>query len=223
MENSVTVAPDPSAPNTGAAGRRTFAAWRSPGAWALLIAVIAIGLAIDLASKSWAFANIAGAPVEFTREQALTTTPLSALIPMHRPRVVVPSVLNFTLVLNPGAVFGIGAGRTVFFIVVTIVAVAFGLGVFIFATRNRDRVSHIGLGLILAGGLGNLYDRLVYGCVRDFIHPLPKVMWWGSTREVWPYVSNVADLFLLVGIAMLLWHAWAGERAARRQPETAAA
>jgi len=223
MENSVTVAPDPSTPNTGATGRTTFAAWRSPGAWALLIAVIAIGLAIDLASKSWAFANIAGAPVEFTREQALTTTPLSALIPMHRPRVVVPSILNFTLVLNPGAVFGIGAGRTVFFIVVTIVAVAFGLGVFIFATRSRDRVSHIGLGLILAGGLGNLYDRLVYGCVRDFIHPLPKVTWWGSTREVWPYVSNVADLFLLVGIAMLLWHAWAGERAARRQPETAAA
>jgi len=221
MANSVQVAPNAVA--TGAAEKIGLPAWRSPTAWVLLIAVIVIGLALDLGSKSWAFANIAGAPVEFTREQALTTTPLSALIPIHRPRVIIPSILNFTLVLNPGAVFGIGAGRTVFFIVVTIVAVAFGLGVFIFATRSRDRLSHIGLGLILAGGLGNLYDRLVYGCVRDFIHPLPKVTWWGSSREVWPYVSNVADLFLLIGIAMLLWHAWAGERASKRQPDTAAA
>ncbi|MBN8596582.1 MAG: signal peptidase II [Planctomycetes bacterium] len=198
-------------------------AWRSPSAWALLIGVIVVGLGIDLASKYWAFSAVAGVPVEFTREQALSTTPLSALIPVHQPRVIVPSILNFTLVLNPGAVFGIGAGRTMFFIVVTIVAVAFGLGVFVFATRSRDRVSHIGLGLILAGGLGNLYDRLVYGCVRDFIHPLPKVTWWGSTREVWPYVSNVADLFLLIGIAMLLWHAWAGDRSTKRRVEPAIA
>lgn len=189
-------------------------AWRSPQAWLLLLTVVVGGLVFDLASKSWAFKHIAGFPVEFTREQALTTVPLSALLPAHRPMVIIPSILNFTLVLNPGAVFGIGAGKTMFFIAVTIVAVAFGLGVFILATRERDGVSHIGLGLILAGGLGNLYDRLVFGCVRDFIHPLPKVTWWGTTREVWPYVSNVADLLLLIGIAMLLWHAWRGERAA---------
>lgn len=205
--------PSNSGPSTPA--QAAAPAWRSPLAWAVLFGVIVIGLAIDLGTKSWAFATIAGAPVEFTREQALSTRPLSALIPVHRPRVIVPSLLNFALVLNPGAVFGIGAGRTVFFIVVTVVAVAFGLGVFIFATRSHDRLSHVGLGLILAGGLGNLYDRLVYGCVRDFIHPLPKVTWWGSSREVWPYVSNVADLFLLVGIFLLLWHAWLGERAAR--------
>jgi signal peptidase II len=111
-------------------------------------------------------------------------------------------------VLNPGAVFGIGAGRVGFFIVVTVIAVAFGLGVFVFATRARDRAAHIGLGLILAGGLGNLYDRFFYGCVRDFIHPLPRVRWPGATREVWPYVSNVADALLLIGIVLLLWHAW---------------
>jgi len=100
---------------------------------------------------------------------------------------------------------GVGGG---FFIVVTVIAVAFGLGVFVLATRARDRAAHIGLGLILAGGLGNLYDRFFYGCVRDFIHPLPRVRWPGSTREVWPYVSNVADALLLIGIVLLLWHAW---------------
>lgn len=213
MENS-TIVSRAAAP--GDSATVSVPASRSVGAWMLLLGVIVVGLAIDLVSKSWAFATIAGAPVEFTRQQALSVSPLSALIPVHRPVVVIPSILNFTLVLNPGAVFGIGAGRTVFFIVVTIVAVAFGLGVFVFATRSRDRLSHIGLGLILAGGLGNLYDRLVYGCVRDFIHPLPKVAWWGSNREVWPYVSNVADLFLLIGIALLLWHAWMGDRASKK-------
>ncbi len=194
---------------------RSGPAWRSPAAWVTLVGVVVIGFAIDLASKSWAFASIAGSPVEFTREQAISARPLSSLIPMHQPMVVVPNLLNFTLVLNPGAVFGIGAGRVGFFIAVTIVAVAFGLGVFVLATRARDHLSHAGLGLILAGGLGNLYDRLMYGCVRDFIHPLPKVKWWGTSREVWPYVSNVADLLLLIGIAFLLWHAWQNERKLR--------
>lgn len=181
---------------------------RSIGAWTLFLGVIVAGLAFDLWSKYWAFDTIAGTTVTFTREQALSTSPLSLLIPPHTPRVVVPGLLNFTLVLNPGAVFGIGAGKVGFFIAVTVVAVAFGLGVFVLATRARDRAAHIGLGLILAGGLGNLYDRFFYGCVRDFIHPLPRVRWPGSTREVWPYVSNVADALLLIGIVLLLWHAW---------------
>lgn len=184
---------------------------RSPRAWFVFLAVIAIGLGVDLWSKYWAFGAIAPTPVTFTREQALSTSPLSLLIPPHTPRVIIPNVLNFTLVLNPGAVFGIGAGRVGFFIAVTVIAVVFGLAVFLFATRARDHAAHIGLGLILAGGLGNLYDRFFYGCVRDFIHPLPRVRWPGSTREVWPYVSNVADALLLIGIVLLLWHAWRSE------------
>lgn len=181
---------------------------RSPGAWAIFVGVIVFGLAFDLWSKYWAFDTLAGTRVAFTREQALSTSPLSLLIPPHQPRVVIPNLLNFTLVLNPGAVFGIGAGKVGFFIVVTVIAVAFGLTVFLFATKARDRAAHVGLGLILAGGLGNLYDRFFYGCVRDFIHPLPRVRWPGSTREVWPYVSNVADALLLIGIVLLIWHAW---------------
>jgi lipoprotein signal peptidase len=58
-----------------------------------------------------------------------------------------------------------------------------------------------------------LYDRLVYACVRDFIHPLPGVMYpfaWPASfagKEVWPYVSNVADALLIVGVVMLAWRA----------------
>lgn len=129
---------------------------------------------------------------------------------MHSPVVVIPDLLNFTLVLNPGAVFGMGAGKRWFFIAFTFVAVTAAIWVFATWTSARSRLAHVAVGLLLSGGLGNLYDRIRYGCVRDFIHPLPGVPlpfgweWpWGG-REVWPYVSNVADLWLILGMLILI-------------------
>jgi signal peptidase II len=186
-------------------------AGHSPRAWALLGGVTFVALAADLATKYWAFAAIAGRPVRFTRADVLSADRLGDLIPPHNPVVVVPSVLELTLVLNPGAVFGIGAGKRWFFAAFTVVALGFCLWLFARWTHARDRLVHFGLALVIAGGLGNLYDRLVYACVRDFLHPLAGVpmpfglRWPGGSRELWPYVSNVADAFLLVGIVLILW------------------
>lgn len=166
----------------------------------LLCAVL--GMASDIVSKYAAFDRIAGTPVVLEREQVLSVSNPSSLIPAHPPVVVVPKVLNFTLVANPGAVFGIGAGKRLVFVGFTFIALAFGLMLFAKWTVARDWLSHAGVGLLVAGGIGNLYDRIVYGCVRDFIHPLPGVRVGG--REVWPYVSNVADLWLIVAIGILL-------------------
>ncbi len=183
-------------------------------AWIVLLSVTFGGLVADLASKHWAFQTIAGAPVVMTRDEVIATSPPSRLIPFHQPRVIIPNLLEFTLVLNPGAVFGMGAGKRWFFIVVTLFAIGFGLWIFKRWTTARDHAAHAAIGLLLSGGLGNLYDRLLYACVRDFIHPLPGIRlpfgwsWpWGG-RDVWPYVSNVADLFLLIGIGMLLVYSW---------------
>lgn len=191
----------------------------SSRAWLVLFAAIAFGLITDIASKYAAFRRVASDPVEVIREQVLSAKdrniPLSVLIPRHEPVRVVPSVLDFTLVLNPGAVFGIGAGKRWFFVAFTVIAMAVSLWMFAKWTKARDTWAHIGLGLLIAGGLGNLYDRVVYACVRDFIHPLPGVnVPFGLTnpltgsRELWPYVSNLADKWLLIGIAILLVHLW---------------
>lgn len=198
----------------GETGSGAVAAWRSPRAWALLLGTIAFGLVTDLVSKYLAFGRVAGSPVSVDREAVLTTDRLSDLIPPHDPVEVIPGLLNFTLVLNPGAVFGAGAGKRWLFVVFTVVAVAFAGWMFTRWTMARDRFAHAGLGLLVAGGLGNLYDRLAYACVRDFIHPLPGVRlpfaisWPNGSREVWPYVSNVADLYLIIGIAILLVISW---------------
>lgn len=209
----------------------------SKSAWIILIVVTLLGLAADLVSKEIAFANVAERPVVVERAKVLevmnggsdpdagsggtasggTALPnraggsgvtLQHLIPRHAPVVVIPKVLNFTLVLNPGAVFGIGAGQRMFFIAFTGIAIVFAMFVFTQWTTARDRSAHVALGLLISGGLGNLYDRMVFGCVRDFIHPVPDLVYpWGwkplGTHEVWPWVSNVADLSLIIGIGML--------------------
>lgn len=216
--------PGPSAP------RVEPLAWRSTGAWCTLLITMVLGLAADLSTKHWAFRSVAGRPVTVLREEVLAIAAVDpkaigrGIIPPHEPVVVIPHVLNFTLVLNPGAVFGMGAGQRWFFIAFTAAAMTVGLLVFARATRARDHWTHVALGLLLAGGVGNVYDRLFYGCVRDFIHPLPGVRFpfgwspFGSNGEIWPYVSNVADALLIVGIGMLFLRVIRGDHQPPAQP-----
>lgn len=191
---------------------------RSRSAWLVMALAALLGLAADLASKHLAFARVAGVPVRVDREAAIglmrqEPRAVGRLIPPHDPVVVVPGVLELTLVLNPGAVFGVGPGQRWFFKAFTVVAVAFSLYMFWAWMRRGDRAAQAAIGLLVAGGLGNLYDRWTYACVRDFLHPLPGLTWPGGaqpfgTREVWPYVSNVADAWLIVGIAVLFVYLW---------------
>jgi signal peptidase II len=203
------------APQAGAgvgAATAAVSTLRSARAWGVMLTTIVVGLVVDIATKYWAFRTIAGAPVRVDREAVAATLTPNELIPPHQPISVVPHVLELTLVLNPGAVFGIGAGKRWFFVVLTLVAVGMGMWLFTAWTRPRQWWGHLAVGLVLAGGLGNLYDRLTYACVRDFLHPLPGVLYpmgWSSPwsgREVWPWVSNVADKLLLIGIGVLVWH-----------------
>lgn len=187
-------------------------------AWLLLLIVVVLGTAVDLASKTIAFNTLAAAPVGIDRRAVIEATELQTLIPRHEPTVLVPHVLEFKLVLNPGAVFGIGAGKRVFFIVATALAIAFALWMFARWTGPRDRWAHAAIGLVISGGLGNLYDRVRFACVRDFLHPLPGVNYpfgietpW-SGREVWPYVSNLADLWLIIGVGVLVVFLWRGPK-----------
>jgi len=195
-----------------AAGRRPDRPGRA--AWAVLLAVVAVGLLTDLVSKGVMFATLADVPVDLDRSSVLNAPDLSVLLPAHEPTVVVPHLLEFKLVLNAGALFGIGAGRRVFFIAATAGAIVFALWMFSRWTGRRHHAAHAAIGLVIAGGLGNLYDRVRFACVRDFIHPLPGVRYpfgirtpW-SGRELWPYVSNLADLWLIIGVAVLVIYLW---------------
>lgn len=193
-----------------------FSAGGSPRAWAVLVGSLVASVVVDLATKYWAFASIAPDPVVIERSRIIELTraqaDLSAALPPHQPTVAVPGLLEFTLVLNKGAVFGLGAGGRWFFVAFTLIAIGFCLHVFTKWTTRRQWLTHASLGLVVGGGIGNLYDRLQYACVRDFLHPLPGVKYpfgistpW-SGAEIWPWVSNVADALLIIGIAGVMVH-----------------
>jgi lipoprotein signal peptidase len=106
--------------------------------------------------------------------------------------------------VNRGALFGIGnsadgGGMNHVFALISIVAAIF---ILIWAARPpvaQDWLMSMALGLILGGTLGNLYDRLVFSGVRDFLH-------WYYWYD-WP-VFNIADCCLVCGAAVLMVHSF---------------
>ncbi len=128
-------------------------AYRSARAWCVLATITIIGLAIDLVSKSMAFAKVADAPVSIDRAAVMASDSLDLLVPRHTPIVAIPRLLEFTLVLNPGAVFGVGAGQRWFFVGFTVLALGFAGWIFGAWTKSKDRWAHAAIGLIIAGGL----------------------------------------------------------------------
>jgi signal peptidase II len=208
---------------------RELPSWRSPSAWCTLVGVFAVGFAFDLWSKYWAFREIAGYPVELERERILNDP--SFYVPYHGRVTALPwDLLDYRLVLNHGAVFGIGQQRRELFIVFTVIATIAAIALFARGTLVRMRAAHVAIGLILAGGIGNLYDRFFYGAVRDFLHMLPGWSlpsgwkWPGnSTSDVFPWVFNVADVMLLAGMAIYIVVSFREDRRARREEKRAAA
>ncbi len=192
-------------------------------------------LGADLASKYAAFAWVGDRPVtlvrdwqavedwwingDHTRLVVVSDDPHGELAQMPA-RVLMPSVLNLKLHTNTGAVFGLGAGKRRVFVGVSIVAVFVLLWLFWHSPGNA-RLYHVALALVMAGALGNLYDRVVYGAVRDMLHMLPGVdlplglRWPGQggltgSTEVWPWVFNIADVSLLAGVAGVMIGTWTG-------------
>jgi signal peptidase II len=119
--------------------------------------------------------------------------------------------------VNQGALFGFLKNYQTManggFAVVSLLA-ALAIGVWSMQpSTGRDRWLCGALGLILAGTLGNLYDRVIFNGVRDFLH-------W-NYRFDWP-VFNIADCCLVCGAALLLIQAFTAAPAPKAAPETSA-
>ncbi len=105
---------------------------------------------------------------------------------------------NLVLVFNKGAAFsflaGAGGWQTLFFAAIAVVASAV-IGFLIVKNENK-KLFCSGLALILGGAIGNLYDRLAYGHVVDFLD-VHAAGWH------WP-AFNVADSAITLGAGILI-------------------
>ncbi len=116
-----------------------------------------------------------------------------ATIPVGASVPVAGAFLRLTHVRNTGAAFGLFPGHTVLFIGTALVVLA-GIAWVWWRMRPTSPWLVTACGLIAAGALGNLIDRVVFGRVTDFFDV-----------GIWP-VFNVADIALDVGVAIaLVW------------------
>jgi len=109
---------------------------------------------------------------------------------------------HFTYVENTGAAFGIGFGRNTFYIFLSggLLCVLLYLQS---AWKKKSLWLQIGLVLVAGGAIGNLYDRIAYSYVVDFLD-----------FRVWP-VFNVADSCVSIGACCLAWGMTFEDKAAK--------
>lgn len=145
---------------------------RSIAAWATIGAIASVILAFDLILKSYAASTWAKNP----------------WFPLGKSG---GNWLEFSYSENPGIAFGLplhGWPLLVINIALILALIAFALHSLDFH-KTSDKLA---IGLLLGGALGNLYDRLALGVVRDFLR-----------IGIWP-MFNLADTAIVVGVAILI-------------------
>lgn len=145
---------------------------------AVVAVVAAIAFAFDLVTKIIATATLEG----------------------REPVEVLGGLVYFQLIRNPGAAFSMATGMTW---LLALAAIAVVIAIIWLARRLRSVGWAIGLGLVLAGALGNLADRIfrapgpLQGHVVDFVSVF------APNGDVWP-IFNVADSAICVGAVLIV-------------------
>lgn len=180
----------------------------------LFFSIAILGCLTDLGTKSYVFAR------------------LHMPDPQAQPYWVWPGVFGFQTSLNEGALFGMGQGMVALFGGLSVLAALAVLYWLFVAGAARDRLLTVALACVMAGVLGNLYDRFglprlkwdgldgihqagqhVYA-VRDWILMVPFGFHWPN--------YNIADSLLVCGAGLLILHAWRQGRPESPDPEAAA-
>ena len=110
--------------------------------------------------------------------------------------IPVTSFLNFNLVLNNGIAFGLFSFNEQFYYnIITLVIIIITFVILFFAIKSAG-VEKIGFSMIFGGSLGNIFDRLYYTAVVDFIDfHINNIHW---------FIFNIADIFISLGVIILI-------------------
>lgn len=113
-----------------------------------------------------------------------------------RRKIEISGIFDLTYVQNYGASFGMLHGSRV---LLSMLSITIALGLVYWLGQLRRIVAASGVAFVIGGALGNLYDRLAYGYVVDFLD---------FSGLMFPWVFNIADAAINVGVALLLLDAY---------------
>jgi signal peptidase II len=115
---------------------------------------------------------------------------VTASVPYGTEIPAIDHLVWITNIHNSGAAFGLAPAFAIVFLLASF-GVACGLIAYVFTRRDSVPVDIV-LGLVLGGTVGNLFDRVMFGTVTDFVD-----------MHFWP-VFNVADSAVSTGVVLLL-------------------
>ena len=137
--------------------------------------------------------SLAIAAVLLAADQITKYFVLRNLEPIHSVQII-NGLLEFSYIENTGAAFGLFKNMGWFVFLIT-AAASVALLVILFRYRKHSFFSYAASALLIAGGIGNLLDRIVRGFVVDFIHVM-----------FFDYIFNFADCCVTVGVALFVIH-----------------
>ena len=106
------------------------------------------------------------------------------------------SFLNFYLIWNTGIGFGLASMEAnIYYNILTLIIIIVNIGLIFFLIKSKGIYAYF-FALIIGGSIGNLFDRIYYYAVPDFIDlHLGNYHW---------FIFNIADIFITVGIIGLI-------------------
>lgn len=120
---------------------------------------------------------------------------ITKLVAISHPGNLIPGILEIAIVENRGGAFGVGQNSTMTFILTNIIVIGIIIRFMMVRKEEMDIKTGIALCFIIAGGLGNVIDRIFRGYVVDFL----------NFSQLIPFPTfNLADVFIVVGILLLI-------------------
>ena len=117
---------------------------------------------------------------------------------LYHSEPIIQGFLHFTYVTNDGMAFGLsfpGGKQVLLFVTLALTGVIIWM---LWKEKNSHKLIRYGLSFILAGAIGNMIDRVLYGEVVDFLDIMIGDFHW--------YIFNVADSAVTTGMVLFILH-----------------
>ena len=117
---------------------------------------------------------------------------------LYHSEPIIQDFFHFTYVTNDGMAFGLsfpGGKQVLLFVTLALTGVIFWM---LWKEKNSHNLIRYGLSFILAGAIGNMIDRVLYGKVVDFLDIMVGDFHW--------YIFNVADSAVTTGMILFILH-----------------